>query len=215
MTQEDPKTSGVLTCGHCSNATPMEIVAEHSGIERHETDDSHFEWEEGPVYKLLKCPNCSKITLRKYYWHDSRDVEDLPKPVILYPTSRAVPKGLPENIKKEFETAQRLRGIDPNAYGVHAGRVLELVCQDRGAKGKFLGQQLEYLAQHKEIPEKLTEVATGLKDLRNVGAHAALGELTEEEVPILEDLTRAILDYIYQAPHLAQMVEDRLKALKG
>jgi hypothetical protein len=44
--------------------------------------------------------------------------------------------------------------------------------------------------------------ARGLRQFRNVGAHAELGELTKEEAPILENLTRAILEYVSSAPLL-------------
>jgi hypothetical protein len=92
--------------------------------------------------------------------------------------------------------------------------MLELVCLDRKADGNFLGNKLANLAAMGEIPDKLVNVANGLKDLRNVGAHAALGELTEAELPILDQLTRAILEYVYSAPFLAQKAEERLRKLR-
>ena len=38
----------------------------------------------------------------------------------------------------------------------------------------------------KEIPEKLVNVANGLKDFGNLGAHAEEGELTEKEINIIK-----------------------------
>jgi hypothetical protein len=52
-----------------------------------------------------------------------------------------------------------------------------------------------------------------LRKFRNVGAHPNLGELTLDEVPILDDFCRAILEYVYTAPHLAQIAQDALTAL--
>jgi hypothetical protein len=41
-----------------------------------------------------------------------------------------------------------------------------------------------------------------------------LGELTSAELPVLDDLTRAILEYVYSAPFLAREAEERLAKLK-
>ena len=71
----------------------------------------------------------------------------------------------------------------------HREPYLELVCEDRKAAGGFGGQKLADLAERNEIPSKLVAVANNLKDLRNLGAHAALGSLTAGEVAILEDLS--------------------------
>ena len=56
----------------------------------------------------------------------------------LYPVSSKVPLGLPAKIQKEYEIAVKVRGISANLYGVSMGRVLELVCEDRKAKGDNL-----------------------------------------------------------------------------
>jgi hypothetical protein len=69
------------------------------------------------------------------------------------------------------------------------------------------------LAQKGEIPNRLVEMAQKLRILRNIGAHASLGELTYAETPILEALCRAILEYVYTAPNLITKVEQRIKKL--
>jgi hypothetical protein len=89
-----------------------------------------------------------------------------------------------------------------------------MICVDRDASGRLLSDKLKSLADKGEIPEKLVRIASALTKLRNVGAHAELGELTTDEVPILNDLCCAVLDYVYNAPFLAQTAEDALNALK-
>ena len=193
----------------------MAVVASH-----HETvdqyDEQHeLEWTESDVFELLRCPACKGITLRTYFWHTGyMDAGDEIKYTILYPTEKSAPRGLPEQIAKDYEAAQRVKNISANAFGVLLGRVLELVCEDRKAVGKTLHQKLLDLAQKGEIPGKLVDVANSLKELRNVGAHAVLGDLTPSEVPILEDLTRAILEYVYSAPALAEAAVQRLALLR-
>ncbi|MCX6831870.1 MAG: DUF4145 domain-containing protein [candidate division Zixibacteria bacterium] len=212
MTKEK-SFSGLQRCGHCANAAPMEIVGYCPQLQDHGgRDDPPF--TEGYIYEVLLCPACKGVVFRRYYWCDAYDESDTVDFEVLYPIIDKSPEGLPPTIAKAHEAAQRVRSIDPNAYGVLAGRVLELVCLDRKADGNFLGNKLASLAAKGEIPDKLVDVANGLKDLRNVGAHAALGELTEAELPILDQLTRAILEYVYSAPFLAQKAEETLRKLR-
>jgi hypothetical protein len=172
-------------------------------------DDHHSDVEAHTGYELCTCPACKGVTLRTYFWHDAMDPEDVSFK-ILYPQAEKTQNGLPLSVQKAYEAAQKVRHIDANAYGVLLGRVLEIVCQDRGASGDPLDKKLKNLADKDEIPEKLVAVAAGLRQLRNIGAHASLGELTESELPVLNDLTRAILDYVYPAPYLASTASTRL-----
>jgi hypothetical protein len=192
----------------------MRIVTTYPDTTEHE--ERGVTWNAGNVFELLKWPACGGVTLRTYYWHDGlMDPGDDVDHKVLYPTERAKPRGLPEELAADYEAAERVKAISPNAYAVLLGRVLELVCEDRQAKGESLHEKLKDLSAKGEIPAKLVEVAQSLKDLRNVGAHAALGNLTAGEVPILEDLTRAILEYVYSAPALAEAAVSRLRALKS
>jgi hypothetical protein len=132
----------------------------------------------------------------------------------LYPSRAKTLSGLPLAVQKSYDAAFRVRHIDPNAYAVLIGRVLEIICDDRKADGHTLNEKLADLAKRGEIPTKLVDVAHGLRNLRNVGAHAGLGELTEAEVPILDDLCQAILAYVYSAPELARKAAEHFKKLR-
>jgi hypothetical protein len=191
----------------------MEIGATLSQVKSHEDRETGYPWEEGPVHELLVCPACDGIVMRRYYWHDGYDPE-AGQPGVVYPRAAEVPIGLPDVIRQEFEAALRVRSASPNAYGVLLGRLLELVCDDRGAKKGNLGVRLKQLSERGEIPEKLADMAEKLQQLRHVGAHAWVGELTSAEVPILDSLCRAILEYVYSAPHLVEQATGRLQQLR-
>jgi len=217
MKSKEPKQplfSEMERCEHCGNRAPMQIVAKHSHVRSVYDEQTGESRKEGNVYEMLECPACREIQLRNYFWSDFLEPHEV-QYKLLYPGSNKIPCGLPQKIKKAYEAALRVKGIDANACGVLMGRVLELVCEDRNANGRFLGNKLDDLAKKGEIPVKLVAVANGLKDLRNVGAHASLGELTGNETPILADLCRAILEYVYSAPHLANQAEMSLKRLKN
>ncbi|BAY69763.1 hypothetical protein DSM107007_20680 [Nostoc sp. PCC 7120 = FACHB-418] len=198
----------------------MDIVAEYYHSLKPSTYDSpedeyyySYQPDEGYKYELLLCLACKGVTLWKYFDADYIDPEEITVDT-LYPLARSKLSGLPYQIQNAYEISLKVRVIDANAYAVLLGRILEMVCADRKATGKDLYNKLNDLAAKGEIPGKLVGVADQLRHLRNVGAHASLGELTKEEIPILDDLCRAILEYVYSAPYLANKAQQQLKRLK-
>lgn len=174
-----------------------------SQVETYEDKGTYMQWDAGPIHELLVCPVCSGVSLRRYSWHDMMDPDEIVVEIV-YPLPDQVPAGLPPKIQSEFEAALLVRQASPNAYGVLLGRLLELVCDERGAIKGSLTIRLKDLCERGEIPAKLVEVATALENLRHVGAHAWIGELTAAEVPILDNLCKALLEYVYGAPHLVE-----------
>ena len=204
----------ILQCGHCGNIAPMRVVAQYSQMETYyQNGPGSYSWDEGNVYELLLCPACSSVTLRCYFWRDNH-MESFDETVInyLYPDSSKKPSGLPPKIQKAYDAAIKVKHV--NAYAVLVGRVLDMIYEDRSASGKNLYEKLDDLSRKGEIPEKLVKVADNLRHLRNVGAHADLGELTQSDEPMLSSSFNAILEYVYSAPYLVQKAEDQLKKLK-
>lgn len=192
----------------------MEVVAEYREDRSSQDPRTGQEWDAAVFFQTLLCPACRGVNLLRFHWADGfEDDPDLGR--VVYPVSAPKLAGLPEQLDREFIAATRVREVSPNAYGVLMGRLLELVCEDQGAAPGKLPARLKDLANRKVIPEKLVEVATSLLKLRHVGAHANLGELTKEEVPILEKLGRAVLEYVYAAPHLVTEAESSLAKLRN
>lgn len=205
----------VIRCESCGNTVPMQIVGEYSDVSAQYDEKFEAYLKSGFYHLLLLCPTCKKLSYGRRFWHEfSSGVEEV-EYEILYPGSGKAPLGLPEEIKKAYDAATKVRNIDANAYAVLIGRTLEMVCADRKAKGKTLAAKLSDLAEKGEIPGALDDIAKNLRNLRNIGAHAELGELTIAEIPILNDLCKAILEYVYTAPHLVSLAEKRLKDLQG
>ena len=204
-----------IKCAHCGNFAPMKCVSSYFDIHTSGDEDEHYSWDEGEVYDLLLCPSCKKVSLGNYYY-DDRFVNESDKAdyTILYPADNKLPFGLPGPIKNAYEAALKVKQIDSNAFAVLMGRLLEMVVEDRKAIGKTLNDKLSDLATKREIPDKLVGVANGLRNFRNVGAHAALGDITPAEVPILASLANAILEYVYSAPHLSQVAQEQFKKLR-
>lgn len=198
----------------------MEIGAKYSRVSTdsvaEEPGEQSWEWEEGEIYRLLCCEGCGEVVLQRNYY-DSRyeDFEDSSIAeeafVTMYPQPDTMPKVLPKSVKSEYDAAIAVRPINANAYAVLLGRVFDTVCEDRKATDKTLSEKLADLAKRGEIPQPLAEMAHGLRQLRNVGAHADLGTLTKDEIQLLDTILRAILEYLYRAPRLVEEVKQMLE----
>ena len=216
MSYTEQKATGFIKCGHCGNYAPMDIVANYyrstnPASDYPEYDDSQP--EKGYDYDLLLCLACEEVTLRKSFVDTDDMLEHLFSFETLYPPVGLKTSEFPYGVQKAYEAALKARIIDANAYAILLGRLLETICEDREATGGNLIDKLKFLAHKGEIPDKLVDVAHNLRKLRNVGTHEVSRGLTHKEIPILDDLIRAILEYIYIAPHLAQRAENRLKDL--
>ncbi len=219
MAKEKYYSEGIV-CGHCNNFSKMEVVGSvQEKVGEFGDPEMGPMIEEYTFYEVLKCPspNCGKTNIRSYYWNDIMDGDDAESVEYnyLYPGEKKAPLGLPDNILKAYTIAEKAKYLDAGAHALLLRKVLELVCIDRNAKKGNLAPMLDDLAKKGEIPEKLVKVAEKLRHFGNIGAHASGDELGEDEIPIVEALCRAILEYVYSAPHLAAIAENKLNKLSN
>jgi hypothetical protein len=104
-----------------------------------------------------------------------------------------------------------VRYVEPNAFAVMVGRTLETACNHENAQGRDLTTKLNHLASTGRIPKTLADMAHQLRQIRNLGAHDAEDEVTEADVPIIQDFLEAILEFLYVAPAKIAAVQARLK----
>jgi len=169
----------------------------------------------GEVYVIAECPACNQVNVLRYGWHDGMDNEDEIDYEVLFPHETRYPLGLPEKILSAFKAAEKVKTIDVNAYAILMRRLLEMVCLERNATRGTLASMLKELSDKNEIPSKLVDVAKGMREFGNIGAHAGSGELSEDEIPIVSALCIAVLEYIYSAPYLASVAEKKLNQIKS
>jgi hypothetical protein len=192
----------------------MRIVASYELSPSERDRDPEDSLDGGETWRIVVCPACKEVSVGLIRWLDFLDVEDEFRMKIVYPARNRTLTGLPPTIDSAYDAALKVRSVDSNAFAVLLGRVLDMVCLDKQATGATLYDRLNSLAEKVDIPPRLADMAHQLRQLRNIGAHADLGELTPAEVPVLESLCRAILEYVYTAPHLIEKVERRLQKLK-
>lgn len=198
-----------IRCGSCDKTANQQVVAEYK-----QTIEGDDEFEGEPysyvqdwLLRMSLCASCDTVNLSVQ--------DDGGEITVLFPKPSSDLEGLPEDIARAYKAARAVRLIDANAFAVLLGRVLELVCINRKANGDTLFKQLNDLATRGEIPGPLAAMADQLRILRNIGAHATLGELSRGEVPILDDICGAILEYVYSAPHRVDRVAKRIAELKN
>lgn len=194
-------------CGRCEKKSDQQVVAKYVHTVVHEDEDDGYYSEQQYPLRLSLCSLCDTVNYTVEF--DDGEIR------VLYPTAPKQLNGLPDEVAKAYKAARAVRLVDPNAFAVLLGRVLDLVCLNRNAKGESLNDQLRDLASKGEIPGRLADMAHQLRLLRNIGAHASVGELTSTEVPILDDLCVAILDYVYTSPNRIAQVEQRIQKLKN
>jgi hypothetical protein len=193
----------------------MEVLCELSQIETCHYEEAGISVDEGPVYEFLLCPACKRPLLRKYDFHDQMyDPEYGHSYTVLYPLAKKTPVGLPDDIESAYEAAQKVKQIDGNSFAVLIGRILEMICHQFEAEGKDLYNQIVDLHKKGHIPANLLPVAQVLREFRNVGAHAKLGSVDDSLIPTLDDLARAIIEYVYTAPFLAEKAQKRYETHK-
>jgi hypothetical protein len=218
--KDDKEFTNPTRCDHCGNVGPMEVVGNHSRT----TTDSHpwtasdgedceYSWDETTTYSLYICQACHQAILKIEYWDERYPEDSYSK--LLYPQPDTMGTVLPPLVGREYDAAVKVRSINANAYAVLLGRVVDKVCEDRKAKGDTLFDKLQDLAAKGEIPTTLVEMSHGLRQLRNVGAHADLGDLTAQEIKLLDAIIRTILEYVYPAPKLLEEVRSNLAKRKG
>lgn len=213
MTDENTNFEVVMQCDHCGHRATFAIRAEYTYTKPVEATGTFGLPEySDTTWRIIQCLKCEKPTIVQTYKVSNRNsyssaIES--KTDILYPAEKLPLSDLPIGIERAYLAALKVR-YEPNAFAVLAGRTLEMLCNHENAPGKVLAHRLDHLANSGRIPVPLAQMAIQLKQLRNLGAHAAEDEVKEEDIPIILDFLEAILEYLYVAPAKIEAVRVRL-----
>jgi hypothetical protein len=191
-----PKTQTAIVCGHCHTKAPMTIVSASSVVERGPSRRSAIRGE--MLWETLSCSKCSMVSLRT--GHSARDDGEPFKWDIVYPETRRAHRSLPFDIARAYESAMLMRSVDPNAYAVVLGTVLDIICSDRGAWGQNLAYRLLDLASRSLIPPELAELGQRIPVFMSAADRGGLRDLDAADLPVLEPLCEALIVYLYVAP---------------
>lgn len=211
---QDERHSEPYLCLNCGNTANM-VIRGHNSVVLKKSEDHQYQYQWLQMYDLLECTVCGKPTLRSYMWLEP---DGNPENVVYqrhYPPEANAHAALPPEIKRAYLAAERIKPMDSNAYGVLAGRMLELIVKHQGIRKEKLDAALKDMKEKGKIPDAIYSVAEKLKDFRNVGSHAYLGSLSEVEVPILSELCEAIIFHVYVIPSLISTADKTITALRA
>lgn len=196
------------TCKKCGQTDHAPTAGNYHSVVENDDGSSTL-----TAYDVWICPTCSDITIDKFI-EDSPPNSDGWRTYAVLPAPDSLLAGLPDSVAAALIEARSISSVNPNAYAMMLGRVLETVCVDRGANGRTLYDKLAVLSQRGELPPRLMDLANRFRDFRNIAAHADLGTLAPEDAPILEPMLEAILEYVYRLPALIDHASRRLNALR-
>jgi hypothetical protein len=134
---------------------------------------------------------------------------------LVWPQTITLHHSVPQRIRDVYEEATRIKQRAPNAFANQIRRSLEALCNDRGAAGRDLKDKLRQLSERGEIPSVLAEMTDVLRLFGNLGSHDDEVSVGPEYVGIIDDFFRAIVEYVYVAPHRVSEVRTQLAAARS
>jgi Domain of unknown function (DUF4145) len=108
---------------------------------------------------------------------------------------------LPENMSAVVVEAEKCLAVGaPNACGVMCRRAMHVLCQEKGASGKDLYDQLQDLKDRHLITPDLWDWAEELRVVGKHGAHPEWEDVTMEDADYAMRFLREVLRYVYINP---------------
>jgi len=196
----------IAFCPHCSNRAPQLVTGTSTNYTTPSGGSNH--------YVATQCSTCRESLL--YKRHDKQHSElklnyiDLSEFTLVWPTHDDLHKCVPEKVRSCYAEASAIRNVAPNAFANQIRRTLEALCKDRSAISRTLAQNLKELADRGEIPPKLADMTDVLRMIGNIGSHAGDEDVHAEFVPVIDGFLRAIVEYVYVAPHRVSEFQNRL-----
>ena len=184
-------------CGHCGNRGSV-VKVEDIEVKRWSLQvDTYGEISFVRYTRVSKCAACEEVTIWGFT-QPSDQVESI-HVQRLYPWQRDH-TALPSKVRQRLEVADRVRKLDPGLYAVAIRRMLETVFNERGAEGRDLWAKARDLASKDQLPGTIADAVSRLRDLGKYGAHDEEIEVSAKDVPMIEDLANAVLEFLYRAP---------------
>lgn len=97
-------------------------------------------------------------------------------------------------------SAVKTKGIDISICVLSLRRVLEMICNDLGSKGKTLESMIDDLVEKKELPEMIKDACWIIRKLGNDAAHKDFVAMHSSEVEQVIGYLADIINYLYSMP---------------
>ncbi|WIM38481.1 DUF4145 domain-containing protein [Paenibacillus sp. PK4536] len=163
------------------------------------------EYDPPSEYTLSKCENCGEPSL--FIREDFGQGFEQDIYFRLYPkNARSFNFILPEIIKSAYDDAVKCENYKIWAPAVvMVGRALEAACKEAVPTSKTINDGLKKMLENGIISQELFNWANELRILRNLGAHATLEKIDQQDTTESIDFLQAILETLY---HLRPKFEE-------
>lgn len=158
------------------------------------------DWRGPPTeYALIQCRRCGQVAVQaREDFGLGGGFDDDDRPLVLWPRRKPLGSNVPMNVRRSFDEA--VRSHDAAAYTASAlmsRRVVEVIAESLGAKGRNLDSQIDDLKTKGEVDARLAEWAHGIRLLGNEAAHALQASISSEDASDLILFAEALINYVY------------------
>jgi hypothetical protein len=188
-------------CRHCGTHTTSPTLASA----KYATTDDSERYQLDYLYTLVKCSACSDISLLLTALFDDYDADSV------YPAApRSMGSAVPSTVQRCFEEARicyQARAYTASA--IMCRRTLETLALDRGADAGNLAKSLTNLKDRGDIDQRLFDWSDALRLAGNSAAHDVAASISRVDASDMNDLTEAVIDYVYVFQERYQSFKNR------
>lgn len=199
-------------CRHCGNKTKLDIVGKYT-----EYGDPEFDYRWEKNWLMLKCCACGKISLGSIYSgedtlisYDNGEYEYENIYTTHFPIETYTGTNVPEKVNDAFSSALKVHYVDNVICLIALRRTLEIICKDKGAKGKTLEKKILDLTQKCVFPQVINEASDILRILGNEAAHGDDVNYDERIVQEMINFTQIVIEYVYVIPFRINNIKSKL-----
>jgi hypothetical protein len=192
-------------CDHCGN---LSYWSEKATLFRSVEEFPGSGYDIG--YHLYQCTICNQPILQETFQRGG-EVQGSRQ---LWPPPLRLSPAAPQRVRQIYQEARSVMRRSPSSYVVQIGRALEAITNDKGAQGNSLYQKLDWLVTEGHLPQVFGEMTHVTRILRNWGAHDAEVDVEPEDVDVVDEFFKAIVEYLYVAPARVRRVQDLIEQRK-
>ncbi len=210
----------------------------HEATFRHKSGDREIDiYYTEEIFDFLTCPACNEVTLVCYSAsinsneeYDSKvDLYREFRRTVIHSPNKQLHPSVPRSIVEVISQAQAVLYKSPRASFILSRAVLEEICNEfnipteasnKDGKIRFvgLGERLTQLFRQEKMPEGLTDIIRGIKELGNKGAHSKhlffAKQAKAEDASNLLILVNYVIERLYIDTHRKREAKQVLEDLK-
>ena len=214
------KEQMIEQCYHCGNKGLMNIICNHSekfgGYYIDENGKDEYDPLEEFRWFILLCPVCRFLTIKQKYSSEELGFnpiteEPFYEEEIIYPENKMNVKNIPKYIASTFEAALKIKNIDRESCLVLLRKTLELICNEKEAKGYDLDSKVKDLISQKIFPKELEDAYWIIRSSGNQAAHTTNINLHNYDIKQIIDILYTIIDYLYITPSKIKYLKNKLE----